>query len=368
MAKPSKNAQATKATRRRSRTLDSIELPSIRRRNSTEQRERKAKTNATSSSQPPVMARGYRMDVPFQGNASYTRKGRRRIDLPLKVPGAEMRLPAMPTWRAISRWLWFGILAGLVGLVYFLWSAPFFRVEAASVQGVERVHASDINTVLGVSGKSILGLRPAKLENELQTAFPEFSSVDVEVKLPNKLLVKVVERVPVLTWHQGDTHHLIDQEGYSFPQRLAAETVITPVIEAAGSPPGQAVGINEDAAAVVAASAALADKDGQQTDPHISRIEPTATEPFLKSEMVSAILAVSEALPPTVTIIFDPEHGLGWKDEGGWQVYLGDDRDIEIKLKVYAAIVQRLTDEAVQPSLISVEHVHNPYFRVEPTN
>ena len=84
--------------------------------------------------------------------------------------------------------------------------------------------------------------------------------------------------------------------------------------------------------------------------------------------MVAAILAVSEALPPTVAIIYDPEHGLGWQDEGGWQVYLGDDRDIEMKLKVYEAIVQRLMDEEIQPTLISIEHVHNPYFRAEQTN
>ncbi len=367
MANTPKNTQTTKVAKRRTKTAPAVAGPTTRRSSAQDRRERKAKSQAPVSSPPPVMARGYRMEVPFQGNASYTRKGRRRIDLPLNVPGAEMRLPSLPTWKAISRWMWLGLLIGLVGLLYFLWSAPFFRVEAAQVEGARQVKSGDVNAVLGVSGESIFMLRPAKLEKELQAAFPEFSAVDIQVKLPNTLMVTVAERTPVLTWHQGDTNQLIDQAGFAFPLRMASTTLISPVIEAAGSPPSQAV-TAVDAAAIIAESAALAAKADQKDETELPLVEAKPAEPFLKPEMVAAILAVSEALPPTVAIIYDPEHGLGWQDEGGWQVYLGDDRDIEMKLKVYEAIVQRLMDEEIQPTLISIEHVHNPYFQAEQTN
>jgi hypothetical protein len=38
---------------------------------------------------------------------------------------------------------------------------------------------------------------------------------------------------------------------------------------------------------------------------------------------------------------------------------------IEMKLNVYEAIVKRLRKEGAHPSMISVENVHAPYYRVE---
>jgi hypothetical protein len=81
--------------------------------------------------------------------------------------------------------------------------------------------------------------------------------------------------------------------------------------------------------------------------------------------MVSAILSMSAQAPAGTPLIYDALHGLGWKDAAGWEVYFGDIRDIEMKLRVYQALVKRLQGEGLQPALISVEYVHSPYYRLE---
>jgi hypothetical protein len=40
-------------------------------------------------------------------------------------------------------------------------------------------------------------------------------------------------------------------------------------------------------------------------------------------------------------------------------------QDIDLKLRVYAAIVARLKEDDINPLLISIENVHAPYIRVE---
>jgi cell division septal protein FtsQ len=312
---------------------------------------------------PPVMARGYNMDIPFQANRAYRKNNRRRIDVPLKVQGAEMRLPSLPMIRFSYRW--WALILGVVflGGLYYLWNAPFFRVEAAQIEGANRVKASDINAVLDASKKPVFALHPTELQNKLLEAFPELSSVVIEVSLPNTMKVMVVERVPVLTWRQDDIDKLVDEGGFAFPLRLEASSPITPLVEAAGNPPS--LGVSSEAIAALIENELKqvgADQKNQDNGP---AGQAAPLQPFINPEMVSAILAMSKVAPANMTLIYDGNHGLGWLDERGWQIYLGDAQDMEMKLRVVDAIVQRLISEEVQPALISVEHVHNPYYRVE---
>ncbi len=339
-----------------------------RRNTAKERKERQAKVT---SAPPPVMARSYNMETPLPAKRTYNQKARRRFDVALNVPGAEMRLPSLPIFRVNLKLLSLGLVIALLGALYYLWNAPFFQVKAAVVEGAAMLKASDVNAVLGVSGESIFSLHASELQKELQNAFPEFSTVSVDVSLPDKVIVRVTERTPVLTWRQGGADQLVDQAGYAFPMRLGASTLITPVVESAGAPP--ALGIStQDIAALVADSSSFeaeqtkveptVKKDG---DPSVSTEKTASSQPLLQPEMVSAILAISKVIPANLALLYDPQHGLGWQDERGWKVYFGDSKDIDMKLKVYDAIVSRLIDEEAQPTFISVEHVHNPYFRVE---
>jgi hypothetical protein len=82
-------------------------------------------------------------------------------------------------------------------------------------------------------------------------------------------------------------------------------------------------------------------------------------------DMVSAILSMSAQAPKDTTLVYDAKHGLGWKDPRGWDAYFGNVKEIEMKLRVYNALLEKLKKDDVQPVLISLEYVHAPYYRLE---
>ena len=91
-----------------------------------------------------------------------------------------------------------------------------------------------------------------------------------------------------------------------------------------------------------------------------------STKMKLSPDLVAAILALGEKMPADTLLVYDSEHGLGWNDPNGWQVYFGqEDQDMEMKLSVYETLVDHLKNEGIQPELISVEYVHAPYYRME---
>ncbi len=301
-------------------------------------------TRAEPRPQPPVMVRGTLMGAPLAARKSAKSKARRRYDLTLSVPGAEMRLPALPAVSLGPRLVSAVLVLALAILLYYLWSAPAFQVETVSISGLQRLTKNDVNIVLDVAGEPIFSLSGKELEEKLRAAFPEFSSVSVEIGFPRQVVVKVVERQPILTWKQGDRTILVDANGVTFPQRNPAEMGPALTVEASSPPP------------VVADPALLAGGETLAVE----------SVPFIPVEMVSAILSISAIAPANTPLIYSEEHGLGWKDAQGWDVYFGDVRDMDMKLRVYQSLVKELKKEKIQPVLISVEYVHTPYYRLEP--
>jgi hypothetical protein len=163
----------------------------------------------------------------------------------------------------------------------------------------------------------------------------------------------------VLVWMQEGKNYMVDEDGMTFPLRHEGAVGSLPVVEAAGSPPG----------------VVLPDKPGPTLQEiTISKITgvplPGASlqseaTPFLSTGMVHSILLVSQQAPAGARLIYDPAHGLGWKDRRGWDVFLGDDQDIEVKLSIYRSILDHLKGSENRPVVISVEYIHAPYYRLE---
>jgi hypothetical protein len=327
--------------------------------NATLTRKRKLVTPAP----PPVMAR-----TPLSGAAPAAnrdlgrgqKKGRRLYNVSLNpAQGAEMSLPALPhislNWRVVSCAL--VLLLGYA--LYQLWTSPGYQVDAVQVSGLQRVTSNDVNTALGVTGKPVFVLDAQKIRSDLLAAFPEFNAADVQVQIPNTVLITVTERISVLVWLQEGKSYLVDKDGMTFPVRHEGATGALPVVEAAGSPPG----------------VVLPDKpEPSLQDVTISKITgvplpdapaPTQATPLLSTEMVQSILLISDQVPAGAKLIYDPIHGLGWKDRRGWDVFLGDDQDIAVKLSVYRSILDHLKGSENRPVVISVEYVHAPYYRLE---
>jgi len=280
------------------------------------------------------------------------RTPRRRIDVPLKVTGAEVRLPSIPFvqlgWRGISLMMALMMAACLL----LMWKAPVFQVSTVEARGLKRMTVRDLNAVIGTFGQSIFSLNPNLLRESLRQAFPEFSKISVRVNLPAKINVVVTERQPVLDWTQDGVETWVDAAGISFPPRGLPDAALVQV-EAYGTPPGGSAGAPADDLPGVANGLPIA-----QT--------PNNPSLVLSPELVSSILALGAKMPADTLLVYDSEHGLGWNDPLGWEVFFGpEDQDMDMKLIVYQALVERLQSEGIQPALISVEYVHAPYYRME---
>jgi hypothetical protein len=278
-----------------------------------------------------------------------------------------MRLPALPRlqigWRLLSALL----IVGLAYLLYTIWNAPAYRVLAADVKGIKRLTLQDINTVAGVAGRPIFMVEPDTVQQELIEAFPELSAVEVEVSLPARVTVKVEERQPIIRWVQDDQETWIDSSGVAFPARGEADGLVR--VNADTAPPGLPKSDPEDAEAE---EGGPEDPDTQVSESGVGEIagiaagEEAAPAPFLPAELLNAILLMAGEAPEGKPLVYTSDHGLGWKDKRGWEVYFGtSDEDMDMKLAVYQQIIRRLKKDDVQPVFISVEYVHAPYYRLD---
>lgn len=283
----------------------------------------------------PVMMRGTYQGLPMATPRKAT-KSHRRMDIPLAIPGAEVRLPALPainfSWQIVSAALTLFLLV----ILYLIWTAPMFRVQDVEISGLNRISKKEITVELDLEDESIFSINPDKVQEEIQKLFPEFSYVKLSVSLPNKVHLTVQERIPMLVWKQEGRTLLIDADGYAFPVRGQATDLPKIIIQAKNAPAGISLESFENQSAS-----------------------------FITAETVSGILSLSAVLPEGAILVYDQEHGLGWKDKRGWDVYFGKIENIGLKMKIYETLIKKLKKEDLKPVLISVEYVHAPYYRLE---
>lgn len=230
------------------------------------------------------------------------------------------------------------VLSALGALLLMLFVPPFV-FSGATLVGAQRIGVLEVNSALGMLGQSIVYARPDELQSKVQNAFPEFSSVKVEVGFPGSITVVVTERTPRVAWQYNNAMLWIDSDGVAFPARGTADNVVP--IMAFGNPPAQA-------------TLDLANSSTQ------------AARVFIAPEAVLAIESLQSHVPSGTVLIYDPQYGVGWTDPRGWQVFFGTDgTNIPVKLQVYNAIVDSLTQRGITPTLISVEYPDAPFYRIE---
>ncbi len=255
---------------------------------------------------------------------------RQRYDSALTILEApSLALPHFHAGRLVS-----GALSLALGfLLYTMWNAPLFHVDGAEVYGNQRLGVTEIHAVLRLVGEPIFRAAPAQIEANLRAAYPDLADVKVQVSLPNRITVNVVERAPILTWHQGEHMFWVDAEGVAFPIRGEASVLID--VFANGRPP-----------------------QPPSDDRERSR------QVFMDPALVRVMAIIFPYVPPGQPMIYDPSYGVGWEDSRGWSVYFGQNtEDIPLKLQVYQAIVDKLTASGITPTLISVEYLQAPFYK-----
>jgi hypothetical protein len=261
----------------------------------------------------------------------------RRYDIAFSVGRADVRAPGLSLPQvdfSSSRWV-SGLLAFLLATMLFLmWNSTAFAVNTAEVMGNQRLSVNEINAVLGIIGEPVFKAVPAQIETNLRTAYPDLEAVDVSVKLPNHIVVQVVERTPVLAWYQNNALTWIDANGVAFMPR--------------GDVPGLVI--------VIASGAPL----NVRNDPNA----PIYEQRFINPEMVQAMRLMAAYVPEGRPLLYDPQAGMGWQDSRGWTVYFGHDAtQMDLKLRVYAALTEQLLRQGVQPTWINMTYPEAPTYR-----
>ena len=279
----------------------------------------------------PVEPRPVARRVPNRAAKSSRRNG---YDIAFTLGRADVRAPALSIPQLGPRWVSAALTLLLGFILYTMWTATPFTVTAAEVIGNQRLGAAEINAMLGMIGQPVFKAVPARMEANLRTAYADLEAVHIRVGFPNRISVDVVERMPVLAWYQNGVVTWIDASGMSFTPR--------------GDVPGLVL---------VAAN-------GAPTQVPLDPALPLYEQKFIAPEMVQALTVLAPVVPAGMAMIYDPQYGMGWQDPRGWTVYFGQNtQDIPMKLVVYQAIVDTLTRQGVQPSLISVEYLNAPFYK-----
>jgi hypothetical protein len=168
----------------------------------------------------------------------------------------------------------------------------------------------------------------------MRADYPELAKVSVNVIFPNHLRVAVVERTPILEWHQDGDIKWIDANGFAFPRRGDVPGLIQ--ISSSSNPPKPPV------------------------DPQKSLEDQL----FIEPKMVQAILTLYPQVPEGAPMIYDSKYGMGWQDPRGWSVYFGQNtQEIEMKKQIYQAILDTFSQQGTRPTLVSVAYLDAPFYK-----
>ena len=283
---------------------------------------------------------------------------RRKINIPLSDQGLEVQVPMIhlpnPGWRILS----IVLLAISVSLITIAAASPVFKVNQLEINGLTRLQPAEIESTLRINGENIFLVEPSQLQNRLLNAYPEIKNVTAEVTLPDKVSVIIEERIPVMLWTYDQISFVTDQYGKMFTARSTDDVVIS--IQAEDPPPlvpeeffmgiEQVVEFNPDMITLIE------ENEDDQIKYHMI-LDPTINQ---------AITKLSSMLPAGITLVYNQKGGLGWNDPNGWKVYVGTDlSNLDQKLIVYQNIVEHLQQSHMKASVINVEYVHTPYYRLE---
>lgn len=320
-----------------------------RRQQQSQQNSRRVTKRATYPAIMPVVVTRGGVGTPVVRRT--TSRPRRKMIIPLGSPGAEMHVPAIPSirlgWRLVSGF----IVLATSGLIFILLNMPFLQISAPQIDGIQRVAAADVEAVLGVQGMPIVQFDPQTARLALAASFHELKDIRIQMSIPARLTIQVSERQPIVEWQHDNQTWWIDEEGVLFSPRgdggslLVIQSNTTPPLQKRVAPPVE---------------------EGKAEPP---KADETHLEPVyekLDRDLLDAIFKLSSMTPQGTILVYSGEQGLGWLAPEGWQVYVGTWLDnLDVKLKVYSALVDHLNQQGVRPILISIAQANAPFYRME---
>ena len=241
--------------------------------------------------------------------------------------GWDIRMPALPMlrgWRLMS----IALILLLGGMLARLLLDPTMYIDGVNLGGAAFVPGQEIYARSGIAGQHIFWVDPEEVERNV-AAVPGIASVQVTVEWPNTVTIQVTERIPVVTWIEGNDRWWVDADGALFKARAELPGLLPITVDDAPNRPG----VKGDAVGSVPVDA------------------------------VAGALQLRELRPNIELLHYDALRGLSYQDGRGWRGYFGVGLDMPQKLAVYEGLVADLLARGIQPKLISVESARAPYYQ-----
>lgn len=201
-----------------------------------------------------------------------------------------------------------------------------FYVARVSVSGNLRTPAEEILQTSNIGGMHILWVDHAKAAERIVNGIPSIQSARVDCQLPNKCTIKVAERRPSVAWRFGGAITWIADDGMAFAAQVnQGEDLQLISIDAPQGP------------------ALLPGKEADQ-------------------RTVTAALAVVKALPEVREYKYTSEHGLEFRSEQGFAVYLGLGENMADRAMLWKAVEAELARLGVTPQFVDLRYPVAPYF------
>ena len=267
-------------------------------------------------------------------------------------PASAVRLRFKTGWRLLSL-----ALSGFLAYTLFnIWQSPQFVIKEVNVQGLQRIQPAELITAAGIEDNHVLSLDSIETRNRIISAFPEIRQLAIRVEFPALISISAVERQPFISWRNQGQLIWIDGEGYLIPPR--GEATISLEIQSNSLPAYSLEILPEE----LAFTKAIRDKPSFL--PEISQQNFFTIPKRINLDLLTAILQLNAWMPDEKTLLHQTQRGLGWQDNLGWEVFVGQKlENINDKMVMYQMIVRELERQGINPSLVSVEFLHAPYFR-----
>lgn len=259
-----------------------------------------------------------------------------------------------PGWRLLSL-----VLVGFLSYALLTaWRSPEYRVTSVQISGLQCLNEEDLLAVIDVSGMHIFAVQPQEISDAIAAEFPELRDIQVTISLPARISISVVERQPMFVWQMDDSLMWVDTEGYLIPARGTAPQMLT--ILANALPIYQLdKDLKEEGVTKII-------QDKSISKPGLSELTFFTQTKHIDSSLLVGVLQLNAWMPAEPSLLYQEQRGLGWKDTRGWEVYLGRKLEsINDKMLMYETIVRELEDQGISPSMVSVEFLHAPYYRLD---
>ena len=301
-----------------------------------------------------------------ESQSSVRQAARRAVDPPViqtrgrnGLLGTEETAPAVkrrlkPGWRLLS----FVLVIGLAYFVLTAFRSPEYQVSNVEISGLQRLNAEEVLGNLNLVGKHIFAVQPEEIANVIAASYPELRDIKVSISLPARVSISVVERQPMFTWQMSARTMWVDTEGYLIPARGESAQMLT--IDADALPLYQ---VDEDLREY-GSSKIIQDKAIKK--PGQSELMFFTQTKHIDSNLLVAVLQLNAWMPDESTLLYQQQRGLGWTDTRGWDVFIGQKLEsINDKMVMYETIVRELEEQGINPSMVSVEFLNAPYYRVD---